>query len=350
MSRLRTFRRLLTVVSLGFLLLPQLASAQTYFKYSGYGDLLLGFRKTGAHQGTYELVVNTGNVTNLIGLAPGATVSIGNYTQARLTSAFPDGNGDLQWSLFSTFQLTAPWVTPVGTFAKTTLWLSYPSPATNVQSTPFPRTGFGAQAFTRQNIIGVGSGANTISSGLATTNADNNTVLVREPLNGVYTGYTLTDFIGDSGDTTIGDFNNFNVVVENTTPHTFTSAQRSDFYQSVPSSFVDPITGATNGNAYFVGYFLFNPNGTITFTRASAAAPAPPPPVLSIQRSGNTSTISFGTTNGATYTLYYTNTVGLTAPIANWKSSPTTVTGNGNPSSFMDITTDSNRVYRVGAH
>src|SRR5262249_14912636 len=145
-------------------------------------------------------------------------------------------------------------------------------------------------------------------------------VLVREPLTGQFAGYTLTDFIGDLTDTTIGDFNNPNVVVENTTPHTFTAPQRSDFYQAVPSGFADPITGTTNGNAYFVGYFLFNPGGTITFTRASAATPVPPRPLLSIQRSGSTSTISFGTTNGATYTLYYTNTAGLTAPIANWKS------------------------------
>jgi len=343
----RSFVPSLSLVPL-LLLLPELAVAQTYFQYSGYGDLLLGFRKTGTHQGTYELVVNAGNVTNFIGLAPGTVTNISNYTPAQLTDAFADGFGDLQWSAFSTFQLSSPWATPVGTFAKTTLWLSVPSPATNAQSVPFARISYSLQAPIRQNILGAGSGANNISTTIGTTNSDNNTVLVREPLTSQYAGYNLTVFIGDNGDSTIGDFNG-TVVVETTTPHTFASPQRCDFYQSVPSSYVDPISGQSSGDAYFLGYFLLNPDGTMTFTRASASGPAtPPPPVLTIQRSGSTSTVSFGTTNGPTYTLYFTNSAGLTTPVSNWPSSSTTVTGDGNNHSIQDTTTDAARFYRVG--
>jgi PKD repeat protein len=63
--------------------------------------------------------------------------------------------------------------------------------------------------------------------------------------------------------------------VENITPNSFTSAQRSDFYQICPNGYADPFTGQTSGLAYFVGYFLLNPGGTMTFTRAAATAAAP---------------------------------------------------------------------------
>jgi hypothetical protein len=37
-------------------------------------------------------------------------------------------------------------------------------------------------------------------------------------------------------------------------------------------------------------------------------------------------------------------------PLHTWPSISTNVTGNGLTNSFMDITTDSNRVYRIGAN
>jgi hypothetical protein len=131
----------------------------------------------------------------------------------------------------------------------------------------------------------------------------------------------------------------------------------SDLYEVRPSTdaqgnpIVDPHTG-TNGLAYYVGYFRLNSNGTMTFTRdiASSQSLPPPPPFLSIRRVGNTSTISFGTTNGATYTLYYTNAAGLTQPVANWPASVTTITGDGNTNSFTDSSSDPMRIYRVGGH
>ena len=78
---------------------------------------------------------------------------------------------------------------------------------------------------------------------------------------------------------------------------------------------VDPHTG-TNGLAYYVGYFELQLDGSMTFTReaASTTVAPPPAPMLSIARSGNVSSISFLSTNQATYTLLFTNTAGLTAP------------------------------------
>ena len=106
-------------------------------------------------------------------------------------------------------------------------------------------------------------------------------------------------------------------------------------------------TVATNQPPQLVGHFSLAANGVVTFHTGSVV---PPAPQLSITRNGNTATISFATVNGATYTLYYTNSPGLNAPIATWPSSPTTVMGNGQTNSIQDTTTDLNRVYRVGAH
>jgi hypothetical protein len=199
-------------------------------------------------------------------------------------------------------------------------------------------------------MLGVGPGAYTIGSvDLIVTNADNNTLLVREPV--AYSDEILTAFIGDETDPTFGDFGGgaFPFSVENTTPGAFTSPTRSDFYQSAPVGNTDPITGLTSGAAYFVGYFLLNPDGTMTFTRAStnSVAPAPPPVTLSIGRSSGTSTISFLSSNSVTYTLYFTNAAGLTTPVTNWPSLSGTITGDGTTQAFQDSTTDAVRFYQV---
>lgn len=340
---------------LGFLALPSAGIAQ-YFEYNPNGDLLAGFRKTGQFQGNYELVVNIGNITNFLAYSAGTTVAISNVSPARLTDSFPDGYGNLQWSVFAAFPASSPWVTSFGAFPKTTLWYTFPSATAASQTVPPQRVFTSAQATVRQRIESVGPGAYAIGAGdLIATNADNNAFLVREPV--TYSDNILTAFMGDPSDPSLGDFGGqaFTYSVENTTPGTFASAARSDFYQSCPASYgtgiyVDPITDLTNGPAYFVGYFLLNPNGTMTFTRAStnSVVSTPPPPVrLSIARSGNASMISFLSSNSVTYTLYFTNAAGLGAPVANWPLLSGAITGDGTTKSFQDATTDPARFYRV---
>ena len=102
-----------------------------------------------------------------------------------------------------------------------------------------------------------------ISPGLTTTNASNNVEVVAEPT-GTYAGDCYSDFVSDSSG--VGDFGSgghpLGEGAENTTTNPFVTAQRSDFYQCVPSGLVDPITLSSGSDAYFVGYFLLNPNGT----------------------------------------------------------------------------------------
>jgi hypothetical protein len=313
---------------------------------SSNGDLLAGFRKTGTHQANYEVVVNLGNITNFEALAPGTTIQMTRFSPHQLSNAFSDFNF-LQWSVSAAFPGSARW----GAFPAASLWYTRPRPDPSTQSDLPARLSVSAQQNTRQRILGIGLGASTISASLGTSNENNNVYLVREPIG---SGAGLTANIEDRFDPTLGNFySTLPFSVENTTPAAFSSTVASDLYQVCPTGTTDPTTGQTTGLGYLVGIFQFNPDGTMSFTRAStnSVPPQPPPaPVLTATRSGTTTTISFATTNGSTYALHYTNSAGLGSPVASWPSLPTTITGDGSIKSFMDTTTDADRIYRVGAH
>jgi hypothetical protein len=159
--------------------------------------------------------------------------------------------------------------------------------------------------------------------------------------------YSCESYLGPGGDVNGNYF-----VVENSSLSPFTSPIVSDFFMEVPLFFPDPLQdNATNGPTSYLGYFTFSPDGSLTFTRKSnAAAPPPPAPTLSILRAGTTSTISFSTTNGATYSLIYTNPSGLSAPRSAWPMLGSPVIGTGGPTNFVDTTTAADRVYSVTAH
>lgn len=343
-------------------LLPGFASAQ-YFDYQENGDVLATFRKTGASQGNYELVVKLGYIQNFLQVSQGTTINITNFTPAQLSDAFPDNYNNLQWAVSAAFYQDpsgqfGPWVFPGGT-----VWFTRPSTNAASQSIAPSRFLLGTGQQVRQQILSMGDGAYSISFDLSVTNADNNTALVREPIS--YTDRYVTAFIGDSASPSVGDFRFLPYVVENTTPGTFSANDRADLYQLVPNSdslhtYTDPITGLTNGAAYYVGYFLLKPDGTMSFTRASVGTmnPPPPPAVLGITHSGtggigpgglatNIFRISFVASNTANYKLSFTNAAGLSTPVTNWPTLPMTIIGSGSATNFMDATTDLNRFYRV---
>lgn len=104
-----------------------------------------------------------------------------------------------------------------------------------------------------------------------------------------------------------------------------------------------------NGSApTLIGSFSLAYTGVLTFTTNSVSAP-PPAPRLTITRSGGVSSISFASTNGATYSLYFTNSAGLTVPVTTWPSLPATITGDGTMKTFQDTTAATDRFYRVKA-
>ena len=329
------------------LILPELAHAQ-YFT-GGNGDLVAGFRKTGAYQGSYELVVKLGSLTNFLAMPAGTTTSITNYSASQLSAAFSDYN-NLQWSV-SGMVSGGPGYTWSG-FEQSTIWYTLPRAVAGMQTSPLGRQSVTTQGTTKSKIQGFINGANTISTGQS-TGPNNGPVLVRETI-ATANNYDYAFFVENSaGNTALGDFSGtMPTSVENVTPASFSSAVVSDLYQSVPQTFTDPTTGTNDGPAYYVGYFTLNTDGTMTFTRASAAVAQPPVPVItSVTRTNTTSYISFTTTNGGfTYTLRYTNSTGLSAPVTNWPAATTTVTGNGLTNTLQDTTTDPIRFYRVGVH
>jgi hypothetical protein len=358
MHSLNKYRRWLGLGILGLMSWSQIASAQ-YFTANGYGDVIAGFRKPGT--GTYELVVRLGNMTNLLALTPGSTITMSNYAPSQLSDAFPGGYGSVQWSVFSSFQSSVnAWTNSFGVFPPDTVWYTLAGTNATTQTTPPSRYSHNGQALLDQKMYSVVSGAETISSGLSVTNADNNSVLVREPVADDGSG-TLDDAISDTSTPSFGDFGGgtLDFTVENILPASFTSTARSDFYQSCPNSgsptytgHTDPITGQTTGADYFVGYFLLNTNGTMTFTRALTVTNTSPPPAptLSIAVANSVTTISFGTTNGATYTLLYNTIAGLASPRHTWPTLGSPITGNGGVTNFTDTTVTSGRVYSVTAH
>ena len=303
------FSRLgLRLVLLALFLAPTLASAQ-YFTDTGYGDVNAGFRKTGSHQEADEIVAYLGNVTNFLALTPGTTITCSNFNTVVLTNMCPDGFNYLQWLIFASFTGPASWTTTLGVFPGATTWYTVARTNVNIQTQPVYRFSSGSAPSLESQILGVPDGAYAIASeDLLTTNINNNTLAVLEPINDG-PQYLLDSYLGDNGDFG-GTVINFSV--ENNTSNSFTAPVVSDFYQNVPTTTshsgtkTDPITGLTNGPAYYVGYFTLYTSGKLTFTRASATVAAP-----------SVGTVTASVTNGfGGLTVVFTNTA--SGGITNW--------------------------------
>lgn len=94
-----------------------------------------------------------------------------------------------------------------------------------------------------------------------------------------------------------------------------------------------------------LGTLSLDASGVVTFTPPTSG---PTQPVLDITQSGANCTISFLTDNGATYTLYGTNSAGLMAPVSTWPMVDTLM-GNGGTKSFVVPSSQANQFYRVKA-
>lgn len=232
------------------------------------------------------MVAYLGNVSNFLAQAPGTQITISNFNSVQLSNMCPDGLGNLQWSVFASFQGTIS--NSSGVWPRNSCWYTVPRTNAGTQTTPLPRLPSSTESFLEQNILSVGSGANDVSQVLITTqgntNINNNSLVVLEPVN-LRPADNLTAFIGDSQNPNFGDFQGttINFSVENTTPDNFNAPSVSDFYVNVPYStvkqftYIDPLTGLANGTADYLGYFTLNPNGTMTFTRATSGGGGTPP-------------------------------------------------------------------------
>lgn len=335
---------------MGLIAMAEVGRAQP-FTYTN-NDLLLGFRKTGSFQESYEVVVNIGKAINYVQAAPGANVSVPNFNLAQLTPGSFANLNHLNWSVlgFSKTNLTSL----LPGYVNNVLWLTVPRTSPGVQSTPPTRLSYSEQGGkVAVNINAIGANA-VYLSGQTTSNQFNTAKFLREPVNDPS---DLTSYIGglaSSSDSTLRDTWTQNNL-ELSTPASFTTCLISDLYEVWPINeshgfpVTDPHTGLTSGPAYYVGYFQLCPDGTVTFVRASTTV-TPPAPQLTLTRAGTTNLISFPSANGATYTLYYTNSSGLISPLSTWPVSPSTISGDGSTKTFTNSASDSDRFYRVGAH
>jgi hypothetical protein len=344
----RSFAVRLGLGILGITALAEVGWAQT-FTYTN-NDLLLGFRKTGTFQETHEVVVNIGKATNYVQAGPGANIAVPNFTLSQLSPGSFANLNHLNWSVVGFSKTNLGTVLPG--YMNNVLWVTVPRTSPGLQSTPPARLSYSDQGGkVAVNINAIGVNAVFLSSQTA-SNQFNTPKLIQEPVND---SSDLTSYIGglsSSSDSTLRD--TWSPNLENSTPASFTTCLVSDLYEVWPINeshgfpVTDPHTGLTSGPAYYVGYFQFCPDGTMTFVRASGTAP-PPAPQLTVTRGGTTNYISFPSANGAVYTLYYTNAAGLTRPVSTWPTSPTTITGDGSVKTFTNSPGDAERFYRVGA-
>lgn len=331
------------------LTLGQMAHSQSVFDPNSvyFDELVLGFRKVTPHQANHEVVVDIGPAANYTSLSFGTTINVPNFSNAQLLNAFPDLTF-LNWSVLGASDTA-------NGYPNKTLWVTVPRTSPTAQTTAPTRRTLSSQQTAAAQITSILGGGQSFSQNASSNELSNTQYLIQEPIN---TTGNLSSYIADSISQTNSDLKGtWSQNVENITPSSFSSTQTqiTDLYECRPAgygtTFLDPHTGQTNGPAYYLGYFTLSANGTMTFTRAvQSVYVAPPPASLTVARSGNNTTISFPTTNGATYTLYYTSGAGLTHLRSTWSSLPGTITGNGQTNHFTDTTTDSSRFYYVGAH
>ncbi len=135
---------------------------------------------------------------------------------------------------------------------------------------------------------------------------------------------------------------------------TINGALPSDYYNAYENPNVVGLTNASlwlqtaiGSSPVKIGKFTLSANGTVTYNVVSAGQP--PVPQVSLTRTNATAYISFTTASPFTYTLYYTNSAGLSAPVSTWPHSATTVTGDGARHTLTDTSADAVRFYRIGA-
>ncbi len=345
----RVGSRPLLLTAFALFALAGLADAQP-FTYKD-SDLCLGFRKVTPYSDNNQVVVNIGQASTYVNASIGTVLPISAFSASQLASpTFADLN-NLSWSVFGWF--TLPSANYPG-YPAYTLWLTVPRTDNAVRSADANRYGATVQAVAKSKMGSILSGAAFISHDIGTSGTYNTAAFVRESI-ATYPTHLYSVWMGDLSDGTTGTLNDTwqDNNLEITTPGAFSGVVRSDLYEVRPLDdghggiVVDPHTGTT-GLAYYVGYFEFNSNGTMTFTR-QAASTTPSQVTIKVARTNSVSTISFLSSSSVTYTLCFTNAAGLSTPASNWPAQSGTIAGDGTTKSFQDATTDPMRFYRVRA-
>jgi hypothetical protein len=306
------------------------ARASTPILVSTNRDLFLTFQESGANN---DLEVDIGQASLYYNATPGSRINITQYSAAQLNTAFGNAN-NVTWAVGAAARVgdSGDPSVPVNT-----LWVTAPRTTPTSAAAPWVRNSSTFQANTASKIKTILDNASFYSGTVGANSVSNTPSAVLVPVGSDHEYGYFAGPLGNYGNTFQGD-------VQNTTPANFTTGgvvSRSDLYELRPDS-----TGTQPAGRY-LGYFELGTNGTMVFV---AGTTGPTAPTLSIAASGGTQTISFPSVANATYTLFYTNSAGLTSPIHTWPSVSTNITGDGTVKSFQQTSTDPARFYVVGVH
>ncbi len=297
-------------------------------------DAMLCFRET-TESHTFDLEVDLGPITNYVALPIGTTTNITQYTPSQLVDSI--GTSDfsgVKFSVTACLRGTPPVNYPV---AADTLWATLARQNSALQSTPYNRSSDSFLSSAGAKVYSIGIQAGAYSGGQA-AGSDNTATAVGVPPGSLVAA--CESYLG-SGNLA----GTYGSSVETIAPSGFSSPVIADLYENVPTGSPDPLNGgATSGKVSYVGFFTFNTDGTMTFTRSTAI------PRLTITQNAGINSISFVSVPGVSYTLYETNAAGLTMPRSTWPSLGTINNAVGGVTNFTDASADPNRFYFVGAH
>jgi hypothetical protein len=296
-------------------------------------DAMLCFRKDKSNP--LDLEVDIGSISNYIALPIGTTTNISQYTTSQMVDAF--GGSDfsgVRFSVTACNRQTPPTNYPA---PGDTIWATLARPNPAVQSAPYTQNGDPYLKGAGSKVFVIGNDA-SLYSGAQAAGPDNTATAVG--INPNLAIYPCESYLG-SGNLA----GTYAPAVEAIAPASFTSPVVADLYENVPTGSADPVAGnATPGKVAYIGYFTFNTDGTMTFTRST------PQPALTITRTSGVNNVSFLGFPNVNYTLYETNTIGLTMPRSTWPALGTTSGGLGGITNLTDASGDPNRFYFVGAH
>ena len=302
------------------------------------GDLILAFRQSGQP----DLEVNIGQASIYDAAPSGTTINITNTpTVASLLNLYPTLDG-LSWSVTGSERASTNLTYPIQT-----VWVTSPRSVVGTPANAWLRQSSASQGNYASIIAAIGNNGATYGSIQPASAISNNVTTLIIPANSTY---AYTPEVSNPANSAASDLHGtFQGNVENITPADFDSTSplsRSDLYEIIPST----NSATRNTPAKLVGSFNFTPDGKVTFTAGSVVSTPPPAPTITaIKRSGSVTTVSFTTAATYHYSLSFTNTYGLAAPVSSWGSTGTAA-GDGSVQSLQHTTTASNIFYKVRAY
>lgn len=293
----------MTTLALGAAFLSPSAGAFTYLD----SDLILVLRQDQFN----DLEFNLSPVTSYTGLAPGTKITVSNWDSALALSTYGGTLSDVSFALISA---TAPDADAPSVFL-----------TDSAADTPVDLTGSKYRnIYSKVRFVGT-------QAELATGRTSSTAYLVSPSDISSFT------YIATSGGLqpidSLGGTTAFPVLGA--------AAQQVGFFQLAVST-VTPKPAALQ-----VGSFLLSESGELSFTAGVPSSEVTAPTIVSIQRSGDTSTLVFTTEPGVKYRILWSDD--LLKPLDAWIGGGTEVLGDGSQKTLEDAGASNSRFYRIEA-